>query len=679
MIVRNEAQVIGRCLENALPIVDGWVVADTGSTDSTGPIVTATAARWAKPGILLEHTWVNFGVNRTRVAQEARAWVVERGWSAERTYLLFLDADMVLIASPSFDKQMLDATYYQVVQDTGTIRYWNTRLACLTSDWYAVGSTHEYWEAPGAPEGGKLNTLVIDDRGDGGSKGDKLARDYRLLKQDLALDPGNSRHIFYLAQTCFDGGRFAEAANWYERRRAAGGWEEERWYSHYKLGLSRLKLGDSQRGCGHLMEAFDERPTRAEPLWALARHHREHGRSHAALLFLDRALEIPFPVDDMLFVEKSVYNWRLWEEIMISAWYVPGRREQGYAASERLLLSRGHDDDFYNYVASNETFYHAELPRLRAGRFDVDQRLLHWDGFNYKCANPTVVRIGSRTVVNVRLVNYEQQGGQCYVSAADRGFHTRNVTLEWDRVSGKSHGCCESRGIPGHWPAATQKLGLEDMRWTLHDGRVWFTAACYQTPDAVDHCRVVLGRMSEALDAVDHVMPLRRNDLQLAEKNWLPWSRAEELFVIYAYDPFEVRRVDVSTGETTLVHMSTPPFRAAGFRGSAPPVPIPNRAGRWVLVTHEVAYRPHGNAYAHRFVEVDEEDGLVAASRPFHFDTVGIEYAAGLCDLGGGRLLITYGHEDREARWVELEWDTVLESLFTPPVDWSLPLADVGV
>lgn len=597
MNVKNEARIIERCLDSALPIADGWVICDTGSTDATVDIVHTATARWGKPGQLVHHPWRNFGFNRTLSAHEAVAWADGRGWPRERTYLLLLDADMILETAPEFDKQTLDATYYQVVQDTGVLSYLNTRLACLSHDWHAVGAAHEYWEADGDGRGERLDTLRIRDMGDGGSKGDKLTRDYRLLKQELARDPGNPRHTFYLAQTCFDGGRYAEAAEWYGRRWALGGWDEERWYARYKQGVALLLCGDALRGAGVLLEAFDERPTRAEPLWALARHHRENGRHHVALMLAQQALRIPFPSEDVLFVETEVYAFKLWEEIMISAWYVPGHRELGFAACERLLLGRGHDDEFYAYVAANEAFYHEPIPRLRAG------------------------------------------SGTC------------------------------GAGVPADWPTAANELGLEDMRWTLHDGRVWFTAASCQSPPALDHCHVVLGRMNEALDGIDHLLPLRREEPRVAENTCLPWSRDGQLLVVYGYDPFEVHKVDVVTGATELVQLCPPAFNAGGFRGSAPPVPIPDRAGRWLLLTHYVADRPQGTAYAHRFVEIDERDGIVAVSRPFHFDHVGIEFASGLCDLGDGRLLLTYGHEDREARWLELEWSTALERL--------LPVSDL--
>ena len=35
MIVKNEAHVIARCLASVRPIIDYWVIVDTGSTDGT--------------------------------------------------------------------------------------------------------------------------------------------------------------------------------------------------------------------------------------------------------------------------------------------------------------------------------------------------------------------------------------------------------------------------------------------------------------------------------------------------------------------------------------------------------------------------------------------------------------------------------------------------------------------
>jgi len=131
MNVKNEARVIERCLDSALSIADGWVICDTGSTDATVDVVHSAAARWGRPGRVVHHPWRNFGFNRTLSAQAARAQAEEWGWSRERTYLLLLDADMIVEPAPEFDKQALEAAYYEVVQDTGALSYLNTRLASI--------------------------------------------------------------------------------------------------------------------------------------------------------------------------------------------------------------------------------------------------------------------------------------------------------------------------------------------------------------------------------------------------------------------------------------------------------------------------------------------------------------------------------------------------------------------
>src|SRR5262245_27550240 len=104
MTVKNEARIIARCLESALPHVDGYVICDTGSHDATVSVIADTASRWSRPGRIVRHEWRNFGHNRTLSAREARAWVHEQGWPDARTYLLFLDADMVLHVDAAFDK-----------------------------------------------------------------------------------------------------------------------------------------------------------------------------------------------------------------------------------------------------------------------------------------------------------------------------------------------------------------------------------------------------------------------------------------------------------------------------------------------------------------------------------------------------------------------------------------------
>jgi hypothetical protein len=182
-------------------------------------------------------------------------------------------------------------------------------------------------------------------------------------------------------------------------------------------------------------------------------------------------------------------------------------------------------------------------------------------------------------------------------------------------------------------------------------------------PGAEGRCGVVLGRMNEALDEVEHLVPLRYDGAREVEKNWLLWPSGDELTLVYAYEPFTVLRVDPASGRARVHEQHAAPFRADRFRGSAGPVAIPERPGHSLALVHEVALRDPDRVYAHRWIEIASGVGMVAYSRPFVFDHVGVEYAAGLLDNGDGTLTITYGYEDREARWALVDRAAVLAAL----------------
>ena len=72
----------------------------------------------------------------------------------------------------------------------------------------------------------RLETLVVNDPGDGGSKADKFERDERLLLQGLS-DPETTpdlhiRYLFYLAQTYFHLSQFEDSIKWYKNE-----WKQE--------------------------------------------------------------------------------------------------------------------------------------------------------------------------------------------------------------------------------------------------------------------------------------------------------------------------------------------------------------------------------------------------------------------------------------------------------------------
>ena len=82
MIVKNEARVIRRCLDSVRPIIDRWIIVDTGSTDGTQDIIREHLRDL--PGELHERTWRDFAYNRSEALDLARG---------QCDYTLIIDAD----------------------------------------------------------------------------------------------------------------------------------------------------------------------------------------------------------------------------------------------------------------------------------------------------------------------------------------------------------------------------------------------------------------------------------------------------------------------------------------------------------------------------------------------------------------------------------------------------------
>ena len=53
MIVKNESQIITRCLDSVKDLIDYWVISDTGSTDGTQQLITDYFAQHGITGLLI--------------------------------------------------------------------------------------------------------------------------------------------------------------------------------------------------------------------------------------------------------------------------------------------------------------------------------------------------------------------------------------------------------------------------------------------------------------------------------------------------------------------------------------------------------------------------------------------------------------------------------------------------
>ena len=696
MIVRNEEAVIERCLRSCQSILDAVCITDTGSRreDKTKKLIRSLGEEFKLPTLVLEDQWEDFGNNRTRSALHARDFLSKLRWELKRSYLLLLDADM-LLELKDFNKDSLCHEGYRMLQRGTSLVYSNVRLIRADCPWKCIGPTHEYWSLDNGNVS-NLDTLTIEDRGDGGSKDTKFERDVSLLTKGLEQEPENPRYMFYLAESYRNSRQYPSAIDWYQKRIGRGGWEEETWYAHYMIGACYEALGQLSEAMVAYLDAYAVRPSRAEPLHDLARMWRISGKPRLGYFFAKRAREIPYPQGDVLFINHKVYSFLVSWELSICAFYMnsPKELEEGRAVSQRLLLQRGVNDAVRTAIHDNYFFYAEQLGALCEG---VKLRSLPFTppdlhrgpGSFYRAMNPSIIRFKDGYLVNVRTVNFRRDRHSCVAPEGDPVFRTRNFLLLLDAQF-------KPRGAPIEiidnvgGEISRLVLGLEDIRLFLWREELWCTANSRISHDIP---QIVLCALDpeRALITSKQVLEGPR-PLDSREKNWLPHvNDLGELEFIYLHEPYTLLRLPHrfyqsgtreqesrslrahrnSVLKCEIVQQQEVPFFCGHLRGGACPFPF---QGGYLGVVHELILRPDRRVYLHRFAWYSADDRghlqLSRISAPFYFCDRQVEYVCGAClSVDEKTVIVGLGIDDREAYLVTIPSDSVLGLLVRSPVN----------
>lgn len=335
-IVRDAAGSIERLIESARPHISAWTICDTGSVDGTPELVEKLLAD--VPGRLWRDEWVDFGHNRSLAFERARGTA---------DWLLALDADMTVTIDPGF---VPDPAVDAYMIDMGSGRGFSNRLPLvLRGDrpCVSVGSVHEYTALVDGGLGRREPTdgIRIAMPEPSGTTEAKLEWHAEMLTAELIRSPRDPRATFYLAQTRRDQGRVGEARALYIARSELEGWDEEVFVARY---MAATLAPSWMQKATELLEAWESRPARLEPLYDLVAGLNERGQHQAAYRLSDVSLERP---RDILFVEGAVWEWGLLFERSIAAWWVGDRAT--FRRLTRTLLRRELPEHVRRQVEAN--------------------------------------------------------------------------------------------------------------------------------------------------------------------------------------------------------------------------------------------------------------------------------------------------------------------------------------
>jgi len=348
MIVKNESAVITRCLNSVKPMIDYWVIFDTGSTDGTQEIIKNCMKDI--PGELHESPWVNFAHNRNEALDVAR----DKG-----DYVLIMDADDYLEFEKPFQKGSLAKDAYQFKIFRDSITYYRMQLINMKCPWRWEGVLHEYLTCDIYTSSDILDSVVYRTTHEGARSQDpeKYRRDAELLEAAVKKEPNNARYVFYLAQSCRDAGMPEKSLEWYKKRVAMGGWDQEVYWAMLQVAHLKRDLEYPQEEVvDDYYKAFRYRPHRLEAAYYLVGLYRQMGRNDLAYYTGKAQAFITKPQQkDILFLQDWIEEYALLFETSIAAYYV-GAYQESIDACDTLLACKTVPAGWRDQIERNKEF-----------------------------------------------------------------------------------------------------------------------------------------------------------------------------------------------------------------------------------------------------------------------------------------------------------------------------------
>lgn len=283
MIVKNEEDVLARCLDSVQGLADEIILVDTGSTDATRDI----ARRYTDK--VFDFVWVDDFAAARNVSFE----------HATMEYCLWLDADDVIedadrerflhlkrTLSPGTDIVMLP--YHTAFDSEGrpTFTYYRERLIRNHPSFRWAGAIHEVIEPAGRIVYGEA---AVSHRKLRSGDPDRNLRIFEKLRQTgHILSP---RETFYYARELYYHERYREAAAEFSRFLDAGqGWVENNIDACRLLSACYAALGQDNDALHALLRSFFYDAPRAEACCDLGAYFLNRGQVSTAIFWYELAL-----------------------------------------------------------------------------------------------------------------------------------------------------------------------------------------------------------------------------------------------------------------------------------------------------------------------------------------------------------------------------------------------------
>ena len=365
-MVKNESSVIQKTLQPFVGTgIQHVVLFDTGSTDGTVEIAQQFFLNNSIDGRIYQEPFIDFATSRNRALQLA-----EEAFP-DATFFLMPDAEWYLhhpdklVAFCEQEKQR-DTPLYSIRTKMGSLDFTTARLFRVSAHIRFKGVVHEVPEIPAPVQVPDFIYFEVNASEKGIEKTkQRWQQDAELLLKAYHDNPSDPRTVFYLAQTYDCLGNLHKAYEFYQLREKLNGWVEENFITLFRLGCVAEQISKTEStvtwstAMDYFLKAFSIRPHRIEPLIKIADHYWPENIA-TCYLFSLHAYSIPYPKQDILFVEKEMYDYTRYEIMSRCAWYM-GQFELGEQAT--LMALKIHPE--MEHLHTNLKLYQDKICNLK--------------------------------------------------------------------------------------------------------------------------------------------------------------------------------------------------------------------------------------------------------------------------------------------------------------------------
>lgn len=344
MIVKNEEDVIGNCLDSVKDVVDEINIIDTGSTDTTLDIVKKYTDR------IYHFKWIDdFSAARNFSFQKAT-----------KDYILWLDADDILLKEDAKKLKKLKNTlntntdcvtfFYNYAQDpqgNPALIFRRERLVKRISNFKWVGFIHEFIG------GDKLNTLDADitvtHKRIHGDSDRNLNIYQKKLKEGVKF---SDRDTYYYGKELFYHGMKNEAIKEFESLLNKNIWIEEKIDIIAILSDCYCSNNNKEKAIHSLLSAFEIAPPRAEIVYRLGLIYEMSERYFEAIYWYESIQNIKFPDNPSGFMHKELWDFRPYLQLCICYLRV-GNADKAFTYHKKAKELQPNN----SFIIQNDTFF----------------------------------------------------------------------------------------------------------------------------------------------------------------------------------------------------------------------------------------------------------------------------------------------------------------------------------